>query len=351
MSGEQRTSRSFCYVLRRAVVSIVLVFATAAMGSTADSVAVRFHYPDTGATQISVAGSFSNWDPSAHPLTKLEGNWEISILLPVGYYYYKLVVDGNWIADPANPHRVNDGGEGFNSIIKVGDPAPPIRNRADIPFPRDSVPRPILTDNPKLVELYYAAWEMAWAKITNGTAENGFVDRYMDEGFNDLIYQWDTCFMAAFGMYGRPVFPAMASLDNFYRKQRQDGYIQRVYWESTGKPAADPTVEEPLVNPPLFAWIEARYYRISGDSTRLERVLPHLVRYYDWMEEHLRAFTGKGLYYTSPLGSGMDNTPRDGVGRGGWIDMSCQAGFRRMVGSGAHRHAHRRRTGLGDSRE
>jgi glycogen debranching enzyme len=37
-----------------------------------------------------------------------------------------------------------------------------------------------------------------------------------------------------------------------------------------------------------------------------------------------RSPQGNVLYYTSPLGSGMDNTPRIGVGKGAWIDVSCQ---------------------------
>jgi glycogen debranching enzyme len=79
-----------------------------------------------------------------------------------------------------------------------------------------------------------------------------------------------------------------------------------------------------MVNPPLFAWIEWRYYLISGDDSRLNKVLPVLVRYYQWIDLHCRASEGKGLYYISPLGSGMDNTPRPDVGKGGWIDFSAQ---------------------------
>jgi neutral trehalase len=165
---------------------------------------------------------------------------------------------------------------------------------------------------------------MAWNKITRGTEQNGFVNFYMDEGFNEQIYQWDTNFMAAFGMYASNLFPAIQSLDNFYNKQRDDGYIQRVYNESNGKEVAEPTVDEPMINPPLFAWIEWRYYQITGDKSRLKNVLPHLNKYYDWINENLRDSLGQGLHYTTQLGSGMDNIPRPNVGKAGWIDLSAQ---------------------------
>lgn len=165
---------------------------------------------------------------------------------------------------------------------------------------------------------------MAWNHVQKGTDHNGFTGSYMDEAFNELIYQWDTSFMTAFAVYARPSFPAMQSLDNFYRKQREDGYIQRVYWESDGTMASNPTPEEPMVNPPLFAWMEWRYVLLSGDTSRVSRIYPVLKTYFHWLEGNLRHPDGRGLYYQTDLGSGMDNIPRPGVHFGGWIDQSAQ---------------------------
>jgi len=212
----------------------------------------------------------------------------------------------------------------FNSILKVGEPKTPERKKSARPFPKEKLPEPILPNHADFKQVYYAAWEMAWNKISYGTQENGFEPEYMDEGFNELIYQWDYAFITGFAVYGRNVFPVMPSLDNFYKKQRADGYIQRVYWETNGKIAHEPSADEPMTNPPLFAWIEWRYYEISGDSSRFSRVVPILRKYYEWAEINCRTEKGKGLFYSTELGSGMDNTLRKGVGKAAWIDYSAQ---------------------------
>ncbi|MBU1919855.1 hypothetical protein KKG66_03350 [bacterium] len=290
----------------------------------AEKVDAEFRLTNIKAEHVTVAGSFNGWDANANALQLYDDVWQTTIPLDAGYYYYKFVVDGNWIPDPNNPERVNDGGDSFNSILKVGEPPVPQRIRASEPLPRKNLPHPLLTSNPEWVELYWFAWEVLWSKVHEGTKANGFVKHYLDEGFNEQIYQWDTCFMALFAMYGRDVFPAMESLDNFYLKQRADGYIQRVYHETTGEEVAEPTPDEPLVNPPLFAWVEWLNVQRTGDPSRVRRILPTLVRYYEWLQNNCRAEEGHGLYYNTPLGSGMDNTPRGELGKGGWIDMSCQ---------------------------
>ncbi|MGE5429537.1 MAG: MGH1-like glycoside hydrolase domain-containing protein [Syntrophomonadaceae bacterium] len=290
-----------------------------------ETVKHTFIFRSQTAKKVSVAGSFNGWSAEADPMTfDQKDNWTLSIDLPANYYQYKFVVDGAWIPDPENSWKINDGGDSFNSIIKLGNPPTPKRRQSSIPFPKDKLPEPVLETQPELVQLYYAAWQMAWNKIQHGTAENGFEASYMDEGFNDLIFQWDTGFIASFGIYGRDVFPAMPSLDNFYKKQRMDGYIQRVYSEKDGKAVNEPTPGEPMVNPPLFAWIEWRYYQISGDSSRLKRVLPVLTKYFEWIEKNCRTEKSKGLFCNTPLGSGMDNIPRRNVGTAAYIDESAQ---------------------------
>ncbi len=189
---------------------------------------------------------------------------------------------------------------------------------------RAFLPEPIIDEAPAWLELYWAAWQMAWDKVAFGTAENGLAEAYMDEGFNEQIYQWDSCFIALFGRYGARLFPVMATLDNFYERQRPDGYIQRVYSETDGQQIGEPTADEPMVNPPLFSWVERAYYQSTADASRLETVLPKLEQYFGWLEQNLRAPEGQGLYYQTDLGSGMDNTPRGAVGHAGWVDMSAQ---------------------------
>jgi hypothetical protein len=86
----------------------------------------------------------------------------------------------------------------------------------------------------------------------------------------------------------------------------------------------NPTPDEPVLNPPLFAWMELRYYELTGDASRIERVLPVLVKYHNWIEKNAASVISPWLYYQTPLGSGMDNVPRRGVEKGGWVDFSSQ---------------------------
>jgi len=200
-----------------------------------------------------------------------------------------------------------------------------LRRRVPLEDYRPLLPEPVIESRPDWVQLYWTAWETGFQKVSFGTAANGFAAAYMDEGFNESIYQWDSCFMCLFGRYGARLFPVMETLDNFYSKQRADGYIQRVYSETNGGEVSVPTTDEPSVNPPLFAWVEWEYYRLSGDESRLGRVFPKLEAYFTWLENNVRKAEGQGLYFQTDLGSGMDNTPRgEEVHGGGWVDMTSQ---------------------------
>ena len=192
---------------------------------------------------------------------------------------------------------------------------------------RRGVPTPILDDDPELIELYYAAWGFAEEHIMSGSADNGFADWFMDEAFTELIFQWDSCFMVLFGINGLDAFPVMPTMDNFYGAQQDDGYICRVVDELDGQALSDGSDDaEPMVNPPLFAWAELRYAQRSGDLSRLPRVLPVLDTYAGWLDTNIR--TEPGLYYTSLLGSGMDNAPRDEA-YDAWVDQSAQVAMAR----------------------
>jgi glycogen debranching enzyme len=187
------------------------------------------------------------------------------------------------------------------------------------------LPRPFFAQQQYLSDLYWKSWNLLQDHVHSGKVQNGFVDKYLDEGFNEYIYQWDTCFMAMFAMYGFEAFPAMASLDNFYRKQRQDGWICRVYRESDGTAVEQPSRDEPMINPPLFAWVEWKYFLLTGDKSRFRQVLPALDAYFRWIDENCRGEArAQGLFYYTHLGSGMDNSPREGIARAGWLDLSAQ---------------------------
>ncbi len=83
---------------------------------------ILFVQPPTAARQsLAIAGEFNHWSPTAHPLRFNDhaGVFEAIVSLPAGAYQYRLVADGEWIADPHNPNQqVNSYGEP-NSLLVV----------------------------------------------------------------------------------------------------------------------------------------------------------------------------------------------------------------------------------------
>jgi hypothetical protein len=86
-----------------------------------DSVFVRFVLYAPGATRVTVAGTFNQWDPNAAPLVPAgtSGVWTATLALPVGQHQYAFVVNRRrWMQDPAAP-AVDDGFGRRNSLVAV----------------------------------------------------------------------------------------------------------------------------------------------------------------------------------------------------------------------------------------
>lgn len=172
---------------------------------------------------------------------------------------------------------------------------------------RSKLPVPILTDDAGWLDLYWRAWSIAYDKIRTPDEQTGLVG-YCDAAFSHNIFQWDTCFMLRFLRYSPQIFKAFGSLDNFYLKQHDDGFICREinsvsgadFWEKDHKSS---------INPPLFSDAEWSLYSLTADDERVSRVLPPLIRYHHWLSMNRRASDGVG-YWTTALASGMDNSPR-----------------------------------------
>ncbi len=81
---------------------------------------VTFKFSDSGARSVFIAGSFNSWDPSVRPLKKdAKGVWKTTITLPEGAHQYRFIVDGQWVEDPASPHKeLNEFGS-YNSVVVV----------------------------------------------------------------------------------------------------------------------------------------------------------------------------------------------------------------------------------------
>jgi chromosome partitioning protein len=83
---------------------------------------ILFVQPQQTANQISVAGDFNNWSPTATPLKRdIDlGVWQTCVPIPPGRYRYRVVIDGQWKHDQYNSSiETNPFGE-LNSILEVG---------------------------------------------------------------------------------------------------------------------------------------------------------------------------------------------------------------------------------------
>lgn len=70
---------------------------------------VLFVYRGQPNAVVSIAGSFSNWDPYMHRLSETKpGEYETQLRLPAGTYTYYFVVNGRRELDPLNPDRAYD---------------------------------------------------------------------------------------------------------------------------------------------------------------------------------------------------------------------------------------------------
>ncbi|MBN2653124.1 MAG: hypothetical protein JXR63_12155 [Spirochaetales bacterium] len=210
---------------------------------------------------------------------------------------------------------------------------------------RGDLPQPVISDA-GLVEMYWKCWEIAFANIKKPEKRSPFVSNWLDEAFSPNIFQWDTIFMVMFARYGHHVFPAVQSFDNFYCMQRESGYICREYREKDGAEVHFDFVgglfskhgRKNSINPPVFSWAEVESYKVTGDKSRFEAVFPVLEKYAQWLnrdgdplkpddwENNGRRSHDSvhSLYWNTPLGCGMDNSPRAVEYGMGWIDMSSQ---------------------------
>jgi alpha-D-ribose 1-methylphosphonate 5-triphosphate synthase subunit PhnH len=210
---------------------------------------------------------------------------------------------------------------------------------------RNRLPNPILGSNQNWIDMYWKCWEIAYRGLRQPVAGSPLVSNWQDEAFSGNIFQWDTIFMMMFARYGHEVFPAIQSLDNFYARQTRSGYICREIRESDGAfihydfsgGLFSPTGWKNTINPPLFSWAEVESYRVTGDKSRFAMILPALEKYSEWLNRdgdpdaadweangRLSAGTVHRLFWNTPLGCGMDNTPRPAEKGAGWVEMSSQ---------------------------
>ncbi len=85
--------------------------------STAEK-SVAFSLSAPAGLDVSITGTFNNWEPQA--LTKgPDGLWQIALKLSPGRYQYRFVVDTVSWQDPNNPRKIANEHGSFNSVCEV----------------------------------------------------------------------------------------------------------------------------------------------------------------------------------------------------------------------------------------
>jgi len=84
--------------------------------AVADSVVTFYLRGQTNAHLVKLAGSFTNWQDNALPMTKTDSGWIARVKLSTGKHLYKFIVDGNWTVDRDNTNIENDGMGNDNSV-------------------------------------------------------------------------------------------------------------------------------------------------------------------------------------------------------------------------------------------
>lgn len=70
--------------------------------------------------RVTVAGEFNGWTPGRPEFDFVNGIWTTKLMLNPGTYQYQLVLDGEWMLDPANPDKIDNNMGGYNSLLSLG---------------------------------------------------------------------------------------------------------------------------------------------------------------------------------------------------------------------------------------
>ncbi len=72
------------------------------------------------AKSVSLVGDFNEWQPAAHPMTRMpDGAWRIRMELPHGHHQYLFLVDGKPMLDPNAMGKVHNERNEIVSLIAI----------------------------------------------------------------------------------------------------------------------------------------------------------------------------------------------------------------------------------------
>lgn len=194
---------------------------------------------------------------------------------------------------------------------------------------KDDLPIPVWDGHEDAVSCYYKAWELAFGNLRRPVPGTGFVSNFIDTAFNGFLFMWDSSFIVMFGKYASHIFNFQRTLDNMYSHQHSDGFICREICESENGELWD-HYHPSGTGPNIMPWSEWEYFLQTGDKDRISNVFDPLCAYHHWLMLH-RSWPD-GSYWTTGLGSGMDNIPRaenrfnafNHHGFMSWIDACAQ---------------------------
>ena len=111
-----------------AFISTLLVLGAAAFADVSvkkldnGQVEVTFFYGNPRATEVLLAGDFTNWADGAEPMEKGDKGFTLVKVVSAGTVMkYKFISDGNWTEDLREPDKVDDGFGGYNGLVDVDE--------------------------------------------------------------------------------------------------------------------------------------------------------------------------------------------------------------------------------------
>ena len=111
----------FAFISVFLILSAANLFADVSVKKLSDgNVEVTFFYGNPRASEVVIAGDFTNWQNGALPMTKTDKGWTFTKTFPAGTTIkYKFISDGNWTTDLKAPDFVDDGFGGNNGLVDV----------------------------------------------------------------------------------------------------------------------------------------------------------------------------------------------------------------------------------------
>lgn len=76
----------------------------------------------TNAKKLYLAGSFNNWQEKDLLMQRTAAGWSLPVYLSDGTHTYRFIADGHWFIDPANPEKLPNEFDDYNSVIRMGNP-------------------------------------------------------------------------------------------------------------------------------------------------------------------------------------------------------------------------------------